>query len=712
MTFSTGGSDYSQAYSAPNLLIGGSTGQLTETAASGNVELTQDQTAVVLGSPIPIVFCRRVGSSGGVLISPPAAESRFEQAATLTTLTLGTAPGQTYSYSVYMVTVYYRLVLSEGKLPAVQVRDVYQVRCRIGTLEQAYNGPAGDWVAGNVIPYAESKGLFPGYCGGGGSYQGITSLSFKSEYEPADSRYKNQIHVFIRNGVEVKRLVDGVTGSSNNFADLMALAMSSSSRVPARLLDTTNLLAAAKFLDVNGLRFDAIISESHNLEDYISNLAPLFLLRTTRRNGRYGLKPLLPTTSTGAINTGTIDWSWTFTENELLDRFEINWIPRADRQPFCSVMSWRQQPEDDIGMIRTFEYRSNELAEFGPYQSTDLSAFCTTEDHAVKVAAFQQAVPAYVTHTLGIALKPGPWSGVVSQGDIVRVTVPRRMEKDGTTWHDYLYEVGQVNYGNDGEISLDLIHFPVNSTGKSIIALIVSRAVGNGVLLSSGRTGLSCDINSGSSLVPVEITEGPGTGDHEDEDIEDQENKEEEADPGGTDENPTDIKDGGGSGDPVNVDDPVDDPESSTQEKIIDSTTGEIIRITDPFPRVVDGQGNLKYPTGIRVTRSAWSSYAPYTTASAEAQTQVFTVAAGMALIGAKYDKAKAFVENAPGGYWGQVTCGFTLAGWTQTGEYVYNAYPIFSPATVNSGIPDLYNYNSSTVGWFVEPVITYELIY
>ena len=569
--------------------LSGPSTPLVETAAEGNTTLDQKQAAAVLGTPVPIVFCRRVTrggiTSGGVLISPPATECRFENDTSNT------------------LTAYYRLLLSEGRLAGVQIRDVFQVSCRVGTHAQAYNGKAGSWIAGNAMVdragYTEQE--CPTVCGGGGSYLDISSLSFQCSYPNGDTTWDRQIHVFIRSGIEVPRLLDGVTGPSNNLADLMVLATKRSSRVPDRLIDTTSLLAAAKFLDVNGLWFDCIVKESHNLEDYIYELAPFFLLRPTRSNGKYGLKPLLPTTSTGAINTGSIDWSWQFTENELLDRFEIDWVSLADRRPYCSVMTWRQQPDDDLGLIRTFPYRSNGLAENGPYESTDLSAFCTTENHAVKVAAYDQARRNHVTHTLAITLKPGPWSADLSQGDIVRVTVPRRTTNEGTTWHDYLYEVGEVSYGNDGEIGLGLIHFPVDSTGRSIVALVVASAVGTGTLLSNGRTGPSCDTNSSSSTSTVAVTEGTGEGIYESQAVNYGDDNA-EVKPGGTDENPVD-----GFGDPVNNDSPtIDDLDNTTS--VIDPTTGKQTAIT-PFPR---SDFSSSYPDGpptIVVTRSAYSWY-------------------------------------------------------------------------------------------------------
>ena len=68
---------------------------LVEKSAKGNTNLDAKQESVVIGTPIPIVFCRRLSNIGGVLVSPPATEGRFQNDGTTNVLS-----------------VYYELVLS------------------------------------------------------------------------------------------------------------------------------------------------------------------------------------------------------------------------------------------------------------------------------------------------------------------------------------------------------------------------------------------------------------------------------------------------------------------------------------------------------------------------------------------------------------------------------------------------------------------------
>jgi hypothetical protein len=595
-----GGSDSSLGY-----LAGTASTPLVEKAAEGNTTLDQQQRAAVLGDPVPIVFCRRLNNSGGVLISPPAAEARFENDSNNT------------------LTASYRLILSEGNLAAIQIRDVFQVSCRIGTMAQAYNGPAGSWITGNAMVARAGYTVqeCPSFCGTGGNYADISTLSFTASYPNEDTTWDRQIHVFMRSGIPVTRLVDGVTGPSNNFADFMVLALKRSSRVPSRLIDTASMTAAAKFLDVNGLYCDVKIEGSVNLEEYLSTLAPKFLLRPTKINGKHSLKPLLPTTSTGAINTGTIDWKYQFTASEILDRFEINYTPLVDRKPFCSQMIWRQQQENDIGITRTVLYRPTYSAENGPFESTDLSAFCTTENHAVKVAAYDQARRNLISHTLSINIKAGPWNANLATGDIVRVTMQRQSADYGTTWHDYLYEVSDISRLGTGEIGLELLHFPVSTTGASLVALSVAAATGTGVLLDIPRSGPSCDTNSSTATDTAE-KETYGMQTKEDA-IEYEETAVNEGEPGGTTTSESEPKNEGSGEEPANNDEKKTDEFNGTIS-VMDPGTGKYVPI-NPYRVAL---------SGISLKTTAWGASFPGGGSSGGETAYTIAAGAGEKIIG------------------------------------------------------------------------------
>lgn len=465
---------------------------LADGAAAGDSKLDTQQRAAVIGEPVPVVFCKRdeTAGTGGVLISPAATEARFE------------------NDTSNAVTASYHLVLSEGRIGSIQVRDVFQRSCRVGNFSQTYDRRAGTWQPGNFIVARSgfTAPQCPYYCGTIGTYDGMSTLSFQNTIPDGFDQWNRQVHCFVRNGIEVPRLIEGTVGSSNNFADLVQWALVNCAKLPAAMIDTTSLTTAARFLAANQFNCDINITSSANLADFLAKLAPYFLLAETRVNGRRGLRPLLPLTPAGAIKTTAASWAATFTEEQIIPgSLEISYVPLADRKPFCVQAIWRQQLTDDFGIIRTSEVRYPGEALDGPFEQHDLSEFCTREDHAVKVAAYIRARRKHITHTARFSVRPQTFSPPLAPGDIVRVKLQRVASGSNPSAHDYLYEINRITQTIAGDLSFEVTHFPIDANGCSLVALDVVGTTGTGIVLTSTRTGVSCDINSSTDLtIPPE----------------------------------------------------------------------------------------------------------------------------------------------------------------------------------------------------------------
>jgi hypothetical protein len=461
-----------------------------QNGAVGGGSLDTDQRAISIGEPVPIVFARRRDNAGGVLISPGATEARFE------------------NDTSNNVTAFYLLPLSEGRMDSIQVRDVFQRACRSGTFTQTYNRRAGTWQPGNFIVDRDGfdKPEASYICGSIGLYPDISTLSYQVTIPNGFDQWRRQVHLFIRGGMWVTRLADNVLGPSDNFSDLARWMLLNSGRVPSALLDTTAFSSAAQFLEANQFRCNIWIQEAENFGDFIAKLSPYFLLGESNNGGKKGLRPLLPVNNDGTINTGPINWSYIFTENEILPgTLEIEYSNYADRQPFVAQMIWRQELEDDAAIIRTAEVRYINTAEVGPYESHDLSGFCTTETHAVKVGAYILSRRVFVSHTARFAARPQAHNRLLSPGSIIRVKLGRNASGGGASEHDYLYQVERIGKTLAGDVSYECSHFPIDSQGRSIIALNVANATGTGILLTSNSTGVGCDINSATdNTIPVE----------------------------------------------------------------------------------------------------------------------------------------------------------------------------------------------------------------
>jgi len=484
--------------SDPLALLPYQTGLLTpplvNAAAEGNTSLDSQQQTVVLGEPVPIVFCRRIDGNGGVFVSPKATEARFTNSAVTNVLVARL-----------------ELVLSEGELPLLQVRDVFQRACRVGQWQQAYDSRAGDWNPEVVVVTVSGTTPWnvPYYVGTSGSYDNMTTLSYLNFFADGDTNWNKQVHVFVREGMQVTRIIDSVYGPSNNFIDLALYLIRQSSRIPEALIDSGEMLTAARFTDTNGLYFNGVISESVNLEDWLYETSGGFLLRTSERNGKKIFKPRLPINGDWTINTSAITPEFVFNEETVIPgSFSIEYIPLSERKSACITVLWRQQPDDDIGIIRTTEVRFDGEALNGPYEQYDLSAFCTSENHAVKVGVYQAARRRYITHNLRIRSRPDSFNSTLEIGDIVRVQLQRETDASDLSYHDFFYEVERISKATSGAVELDLTHFPIDDQNRSIIARQVAQAVGAGYVMPTGRTDFTCD-DAGRRNDTSNITELP-----------------------------------------------------------------------------------------------------------------------------------------------------------------------------------------------------------
>ncbi len=444
-------------------------GELADAPAVGNPDINKAQEVLKTGEPIPVLFARFRNGAGGVMIQPKMTEASFSN--DIDEEEFSDDGGATVFVRPYsVVNVKFLLVLSEGNLPLVQIRDIFYGSDRKGTFNQAYDGRAGTWAPANdwdaylgtplqqnalgyyevywslittgnakrggdfiyykdtrqgqhVMPYIENT--FPVFCGTSGSYSELTTLSFEYTSEQQSNSTADVlkgINLFVRNGLQVTRLVDGVTGESDNFADLVKYLLTANDRLADDLVDTASLTISAKFADANGFLFNGAITESQNLLDWIQATSKNFLLRLSKIDGKIGLLPQIPYNADFTIKTTKVDVSYTFTEEHIVpDGFEIQYISLEDREPVCFNVEWRQQPESDFGLVRTVAVRYNGEAPNGPFVSIDMSNYCTNEDHAVKIGAFHLARRRYITHHLRLTVRERNYNTSLAIGDIVRV---------------------------------------------------------------------------------------------------------------------------------------------------------------------------------------------------------------------------------------------------------------------------------------------------
>lgn len=546
----------------PLFLLSAQTGmsvaELSAKAAAGNPDVEKPQQALKTGEPIPIIFCRRTtANKGGVLVQPKMTEGNFSNPIIEETYTSNNFTS-TFVEAMQVLRVKYRLVLSDGELEQLQVRDMFYGNARRGTWNQKYNGSAGSWDPGNTINqhfdyvvqpspsgtynitqihslnagetlktkgfihYKRSDGLlilfrhlentFPSFCGTSGTYSGLTTLSF--EYELEDSKaakFDKTVSAFVRNGIKVTRLIDGVVGASDNYVDLVKYLFTTGNRLATDLIDNTALTAAANFVNANGFFFNGQLIKSENLLDWLQRTSVNFLLRLSNSGGKFGLLPRLPYNTDHTIKTTQITPEFTFTEQHVVPGgFEVEYISLEDREPVCFVVQWRQQPESDFGLVRTVQVRYESEAASGPFVDIDMSDYCTSENHAVKVGTYRLAQRKFVTHHLRLTVRDSSYNSTLVIGDLVRVRLLRETAEGDVEFHDKVYEINRIDKNFSSTIVYDLTHFPIDSQGRSIVALAVNAAVGAGNIINVGRSTFDGDENSSTDTSSIGSDSGGG----------------------------------------------------------------------------------------------------------------------------------------------------------------------------------------------------------
>ena len=114
-------------------------------------------------------------------------------------------------------------------------------------------------------------------------------------------------------------------------------------------INTSNLQALATFATNIKAFFNGVIDQSVNVVEYVTSMAPFFLLSFISENGRYSLQPLLPLSS-NSIDVSALTPVKTFTEADILPgSFSKVYFDQAQRRDFNVSIIFRESSAQEIG---------------------------------------------------------------------------------------------------------------------------------------------------------------------------------------------------------------------------------------------------------------------------------------------------------------------------------------------------------------------------
>ena len=271
-------------------------------------------------------------------------------------------------------------------------------------------------------------------------YQGCAMAGLKLKSSDNFTQL-DQLRCYLKNGLEVERLLDSDVGASNLLTDLMWYLTTNKdtgvgSIVHSGLIDRDALIVTAKYLRANQLFWDDVIAEPINLRSWLAAQAPSVLCFTSMKNGRMSLEPALPyRSSDGVIDASQpVTISGMFTEGNIIeDSLEINWLELEERKLFQSSILYTRSRVNQFPEQRTLVCRYTDVPNSSelPVEEFDFSHIHSTE-HAKKVARYFLALRRYQTHT--ITFQTLPWGLSLEPGKLIRVASemsPYRPENNG-----------------------------------------------------------------------------------------------------------------------------------------------------------------------------------------------------------------------------------------------------------------------------------------
>ena len=288
-----------------------------------------------------------------------------------------------------------------------------------------------------------------------------------------------QLSIYYEQGVKVALYsagTPGTTGASNQFVDLAMFLFELIKRQDpgttadiAAPIDTSNLQTLATFNTNIGAHFNGIVEQSMNVIEYISTIAPFFLLSFISSNGRYSLRPLLPITAGNQIDTTALTAAATFTESQILPgSFSKAYRPADERRDIVVSLLWREVDPLLIGTQRTTSVRYPATASDAPVEQFDMTDCCTSADHAKLFGKYILATRKYSTHSISFQTPLITTDLIPTQ--IIKVQRQRITSTGDDRTETEWYQVTDIKHSTDGVSTISATHFPVDGSNVAEIS--------------------------------------------------------------------------------------------------------------------------------------------------------------------------------------------------------------------------------------------------
>ena len=241
----------------------------------------------------------------------------------------------------------------------------------------------------------------------------------------------NSFSAFMKKGIVLTNLATNTFEASNLLPDIVYGMMTNEvwgagKTLGAQQVDVEQMTIASNFCNAMGFTWDGVVGDRINFRQWVFEQAQFCLLDATVIGGKFALKPAVPILSDFKIGNNVFpDIRALFTDGNMKD-MRVTWLSPEERQLFTAEVLWREDTVNGFPKTRQFTLRYSD-AEGGsvtdPVETFDMSAFCTSQEHATRFAQYALGVRKHVDHAIrfnttpqaAMALTPGDYFQVSSE---------------------------------------------------------------------------------------------------------------------------------------------------------------------------------------------------------------------------------------------------------------------------------------------------------
>ena len=343
-----------------------------------------------------------------------------------------------------------------------------------------------------ILLEVEQSNNWPQQGNAADAYRDTSFLVLEGNMYNVDASYSDpddlqQVNMFVKNGIKVNKRRNGSTlyGSSDLIPDLLNWFVEKSGNFQYADIPDDQLDLAIAFTSTYKMTYNGIITGTTNFLAWAQETSPKFLLGFHAHGAEYQLKPVIPVTSGGTIDTGGLTPVEAFSdtaigtdnvkESIIAGSYRKTYINAQRRKPFQAVVTWRDQDDHAVETVKTTVVRFSDHFDTVPEESFDLSGFASNEDHAVLFAKYILATRRYSTHVISFTTARNVTSpNELGMYDLIEVEMHRvNSAGDNVTETDH-YLVSSIIANGTGLVEIQAEHFPLSGSVSVINNQIVN----------------------------------------------------------------------------------------------------------------------------------------------------------------------------------------------------------------------------------------------